>query len=157
MPSGVDILLVMDTSYHMSKYHGKLTDLVEYVATHNFTNNSYFAVMSFGESATFMTNYTDDADSMLDAVRNRSNITGQPDYGEMLEQAKDVITSKSSYSRPNVRDVILVFSYGYDAQMAFNITRAQSAASALAQDPSVSLICKCNTLHKKATIHQVTT
>ena len=139
-----DVLLVIDTSNFALPNIDQLLDLVTDVTDNLDLGNTRFAAMSFGSFASAMFDFDAhfNRSSLKTAIRNVPRIGGITDFFEMLNLARYIISSSQRGNRDNVRDVVLVFTYGYSTAMTFSTTTAQNIADQIV-DNNVNLICKC--------------
>ena len=140
-----DVLLVIDTSNFALPKIDELLALVTDVTDNLDLGNTRFAAMSFGSFASAMFNFDVhfNRSSLKTAIRNAPRIAGITDFVVMLNLAQSLILSSHRGNHDNVRDVILVFTYGYSTAMTFSTTMAQNIADQIVDNNNVNLICKC--------------
>ena len=139
-----DVLLVIDTSSFALPNINQLLDLVTDITDNLVLGNTRFAAMSFGSFASAMFNFNVhfNRNSLKAAIQNAPRIGGITDFVVMLDLAESIISSPQRGNRDNVRDVVLVFTYGYDTAMTFSTSTAQEIADQIVRDDNANLICK---------------
>lgn len=139
------MLLVIDTSqYTLPNIDALLEMVIDTTDYLSFPSNTHFAAISFGSTPSVMFNFNQytNRQALKAAILNAPRQGGNTDYFTMLTLAETFIKSTSRGNRQNVRDVILVFTYGYETSMSFSPAQAQVVADRIVSDPAVNLMCE---------------